>query len=144
MFTREFGRRFTVGHSLSAEEAAARWALVSHNGGHRIPHRLSVYLDERVCYGRRWHGAVRDWPKPLGFVWGLQDPVATTNVLAGLRELNPEPRRRASRVGPLPPDRRPGRLYRGRAAAAHPIAGQLKKLVTAVASSGDADVARFW
>jgi hypothetical protein len=90
MFTREFGRRFTVGHSLSAEEAAARWALVSHNGGHRIPHRLSVYLDERVCYARRWHGAVRDWPKPLGFVWGLQDPVATTNVLAGLRELNPD------------------------------------------------------
>ena len=57
MFTREFGRRFTVGHSLSAEEAAARWALVSHNGGHRIPHRLSVYLDERVRYARRWRGA---------------------------------------------------------------------------------------
>jgi pimeloyl-ACP methyl ester carboxylesterase len=36
-----------------------------------------------------WHGAVRGWPKSLGFVWGLQDPVATTNVLAGLRELRP-------------------------------------------------------
>ena len=41
-------------------------------------------------YARRWHGAVRDWPKPLGFVWGLQDPVASTNVLAGLRELRPD------------------------------------------------------
>lgn len=28
-----------------------------------------------------------DWPKPLGFAWGLQGPVAPTNVRAGLREL---------------------------------------------------------
>jgi pimeloyl-ACP methyl ester carboxylesterase len=35
-------------------------------------------------------GAVRDWPKPLGFVWGLQDPLATTNMLASLRELRPD------------------------------------------------------
>lgn len=32
---------------------------------------------------------MRDWPKPLGFLWGLEDPVATTNVLDGLRELRP-------------------------------------------------------
>jgi pimeloyl-ACP methyl ester carboxylesterase len=89
MFTREFARLFTAAHPLSREEATAQWALVSHNGGHRIAHRLSAYLDERVRYAGRWHGAVRDWPKPLGFVWGLQDPVATTNVLAGLRELRP-------------------------------------------------------
>ena len=38
---------------------------------------------------QRLHGAVRDWPKPLGFLWALEDPVATTNVLDGLRELRP-------------------------------------------------------
>jgi pimeloyl-ACP methyl ester carboxylesterase len=90
MFTPEFGRLFSTARPLSAEEAAAQWALVTHNSGHRIPHRLFVYLDERVRYARRWHGAVRDWPKPLGFAWGLQDPVATTNVLAGMRELRPD------------------------------------------------------
>jgi pimeloyl-ACP methyl ester carboxylesterase len=42
-----------------------------------------------VQYARRWHGAVSDWPKPLGFLWGLEDPVATTNVLDGLRSLRP-------------------------------------------------------
>lgn len=36
--------------------------------------------------------SVRDWRKPLGFVWGLGDPVATTNVLDGLRELRPPAR----------------------------------------------------
>jgi pimeloyl-ACP methyl ester carboxylesterase len=32
---------------------------------------------------------VRDWAKPLGFPWALEDPVATTNVLDGLRLLRP-------------------------------------------------------
>jgi pimeloyl-ACP methyl ester carboxylesterase len=63
--------------------------LLSHNDGHRIAHLLISYLDERVRYASRWHGAVRDWPKPLSFLWGLDDPVATTNVLDGLHQLRP-------------------------------------------------------
>lgn len=90
MFRRQFARLFTAEHPLSADEAAAQWALVSHLGGHRITHLLSAYLDERVRFADRWHGAVRDWPGRLGFVWGLRDPVATTNVLDGLRELRPQ------------------------------------------------------
>jgi pimeloyl-ACP methyl ester carboxylesterase len=89
MFAREFARLFSKDHPLSAEEAAAQWALISHHDGHRIAHLLISYLDERVRYASRWHGAVRDWPKPLNFLWGLDDPVATTNVLDGLRALRP-------------------------------------------------------
>jgi pimeloyl-ACP methyl ester carboxylesterase len=88
-FTKEFGRLFGANHPLSAEEADAQWALMSYNGGHRIAHLLISYLDERERYAHRWHGAVRDWPKPLSFLWALDDPVATTNVLDGLRELRP-------------------------------------------------------
>jgi pimeloyl-ACP methyl ester carboxylesterase len=88
-FQRGFGRLFSTDHPLSAEEAAAQWELLSYNDGNRIAHLLISYLDERERYAQRWHGAVRDWPKPLGFVWGLNDPVATTNVLDGLRELRP-------------------------------------------------------
>lgn len=88
-FIRSFGRLFSAQHRLTEEEAAAQWELLCHNGGNRIAHLLSAYLDERVRYAQRWHGAVRDWPKPLGFAWGLGDPVATTNVLDGLRELRP-------------------------------------------------------
>jgi pimeloyl-ACP methyl ester carboxylesterase len=89
MFGREFARLFSADHPLSAEEADAQWALMSYNGGHRIAHLLISYLDERERYADRWHGAVRDWPKPLSFLWALDDPVATTNVLDGLRELRP-------------------------------------------------------
>jgi pimeloyl-ACP methyl ester carboxylesterase len=89
VFPRGFARLFSREHPLSAEEAAAQWALLSYDGGQRILHLLIAYLDERERYAPRWHGAVRDWPKPLGFLWGLDDPVATTNVLNGLRELRP-------------------------------------------------------
>lgn len=88
-FTRGFGRLFTPDHPLSPQEAAAQWALLSHNNGHRIAHLLISYLEERERYAQRWHGAIRDWSKPLGFLWALKDPVATTNVLDGLRELRP-------------------------------------------------------
>ncbi len=89
MFGREFGRLFSSKHPLSEDEADAQWALMSYNDGHRIAHLLISYLDERERYAERWHGAVRDWPKPLSFLWALDDPVATPNVLDGLRELRP-------------------------------------------------------
>jgi pimeloyl-ACP methyl ester carboxylesterase len=88
-FTKEFGRLFSANHPLTKEEADAQWALIANNDGHRIAHLLISYLDERERYADRWHGAVRDWPKPLSFLWALDDPVATTNVLEGLRELRP-------------------------------------------------------
>jgi pimeloyl-ACP methyl ester carboxylesterase len=77
------------GHPSSDEEATAQWELLEHNGGHRIAHLLSSYLDERGKYAERWHGAVRDWTNPLSFLWALDDPVATPNVLDGLRLLRP-------------------------------------------------------
>ncbi|AMO61172.1 alpha/beta hydrolase [Mycolicibacterium phlei] len=88
-FARGFGRLFSSAHPLTPEEAAAQWALLAHNDGHRIAHLLIYYLHERVEFASRWHGAVRDWSKPLSFLWALDDPVATGNVLAGLRELRP-------------------------------------------------------
>lgn len=88
-FIRGFGRLFGAGHPLTAEEAAAQWALLERDGGRDILHLLCAYLDERVRYAPRWHGAVRDWPKPLSFLWATDDPVATTSVLEGLRELRP-------------------------------------------------------
>jgi pimeloyl-ACP methyl ester carboxylesterase len=88
-FSREFGKLFSPNHALSADEADAQWALITNNGGHRIAHLLISYLDERERYAEHWHGAVRDWPKPLSFLWALDDPVATINVLDGLRELRP-------------------------------------------------------
>ena len=86
---RAFAKLFSGAHPLSDLEAQAQWALVARADGNRILHLLCSYLNERVTYAPRWHGAVSNWPKPLGFLWATGDPVATTSVLAGLRELRP-------------------------------------------------------
>jgi pimeloyl-ACP methyl ester carboxylesterase len=88
-FLRGFAKLFSAAHPLSDEEAKAQWALMARDDGHRIINLLCAYLNERVRFAERWHGAVRDWDKPLGFLWATGDPVATTNVLAGLRGLRP-------------------------------------------------------
>jgi pimeloyl-ACP methyl ester carboxylesterase len=90
MFRREFGALFSPGHPLDDAEAADQWSLITHAGGRALGHKLIHYLDERVRYADRWHGAVRDWEGPLSLAWGLHDPVATDSVLDALVELRPE------------------------------------------------------
>lgn len=88
-FRQQFGSIFSPGHPLSDEEAADQWALIRHNGGHRLGHRLIEYMEERYRHAERWNGAIRDWPGRLSFAWGMLDPVARVEVLEGLRELRP-------------------------------------------------------
>jgi pimeloyl-ACP methyl ester carboxylesterase len=88
-FRAQFSRVFSAGHPLSADEAADQWSLIAHHGGNRIGHLLVNYMAERERFTERWHGAIRDWPRPLTLTWGLKDPVARTEVLEGLRELRP-------------------------------------------------------
>jgi pimeloyl-ACP methyl ester carboxylesterase len=88
-FRQQLGSVFSPGHPLSAEEAADQWSLVTERGGHRRGHKLVAYMDERIRYAERWHGAIRDWPGELSFMWGMLDPVARVEVLRGLQELRP-------------------------------------------------------
>ena len=88
-FRAQFSRIFSPGHPLSTEEAADQWSLLVHDNGQRIAHRTINYMAERERFTDRWHGAIRDWPKPLTLAWGMQDPVARVAVLDGLRDLRP-------------------------------------------------------
>jgi pimeloyl-ACP methyl ester carboxylesterase len=88
-FRLQFGQIFSDAHPLTRQEAADQWSLLAHHGGHRIGHLLVNYMAERERYVERWHGAFRDWQGALSLTWGLVDPVATTAVLDGLRELRP-------------------------------------------------------
>jgi pimeloyl-ACP methyl ester carboxylesterase len=89
-FRHQLGSVFSAAHPLSDAEAEDQWSLVCHNGGRTLGHRLVSYMDQRETHAARWHGAIRDWPGELSLAWGLQDPVATTAVLAALRELRPQ------------------------------------------------------
>lgn len=103
VFRREFGALFSPSHPLTDAEAADQWSLLTHDGGRRLGHRLIHYIDERVRYAERWHGAVRDWGGPLTFAWGERDPVATVAVLEALLELRPSaPTDRFAELGHYP------------------------------------------
>jgi pimeloyl-ACP methyl ester carboxylesterase len=88
-FRAQFAGVFSPEHPLSAAEGADQWSLIAHGGGQRIAHRTIHYMDERERFTDRWHGAIRDWSKPLTLAWGMQDPVARTEVLDGLHALRP-------------------------------------------------------
>jgi pimeloyl-ACP methyl ester carboxylesterase len=110
-FRQQFGSIFSPDHPLTDEEAEDQWCLITNNGGHRLGHRLISYMDERERHAERWHGALRDWPKPLHLAWGMRDPVATENVLDGVLRLRPAaPLIRLEELGHYPQIEDPKRL----------------------------------
>lgn len=112
-FRRQFARLFSREHPLTADEAADQFALIDHNDGRRVMARLTGYIDERTTYADRWHGAIRDWPGVLHLAWGMQDPVATANVLDAVIELRPQvPVTRWPDIGHYPAVEDPARLAR--------------------------------
>jgi len=88
-FRQQFGSIFSPAHPLTDEEADDVWALICAGGGRTLSHRTIRYMEERYRHSVRWHGALRDWPKPLSLAWGMRDPVATENVLNAVLELRP-------------------------------------------------------
>jgi pimeloyl-ACP methyl ester carboxylesterase len=122
LFRRQFASLFSARHPLSERQAADQWALLSAGGGARLGDRLIYYLGERVSFADRWHGAIRDWPGQLGFLWGMQDPVATTDVLAALRELRPSaPVAELAELGHYPQIEAPERVAAGLRAQLSPL-----------------------
>jgi pimeloyl-ACP methyl ester carboxylesterase len=88
-FRRQFGQIFSPGHPLTNEEAEDQWALLCAGGGRTLNHKTIRYMEERFRHAERWHGAIRDFAKPVSIAWGMLDPVATENVLNAVLELRP-------------------------------------------------------
>jgi pimeloyl-ACP methyl ester carboxylesterase len=89
-FRQQFGSIFSPGHPLTDQEAEDQWALICAGGGRTLNHKTIGYMKERFRYAERWHGAIRDWPKPVSIAWGMLDPVATEAVLNAVLKLRPQ------------------------------------------------------
>jgi pimeloyl-ACP methyl ester carboxylesterase len=89
VFRHQLGSVFSPSHPLSGHEAEDQWSLICRQDGNLHMHGLIAYMDERIRHAERWHGAIRDWPGDLSFLWALRDPVAGVPVLRGLQELRP-------------------------------------------------------
>ncbi len=88
-FRAQFSRVFSP--ESPAQRRGGGGPVVADRPQRRPAHRPPTihYMAERERFTDRWHGAIRDWPGPLSLAWGLQDPVARTEVLDGLRALRP-------------------------------------------------------
>jgi len=110
-FRQQFGSIFSPDHPLTDEEAEDQWELICAGGGRTINHRTIAYMDERFKHADRWHGAIRDWHKPLSLAWGMLDPVATEQVLDAVIALRRAvPVTRFEDLGHYPQIEDPGRV----------------------------------
>ena len=88
-FRQQFGSIFSPAHPLTADEAEDQWELICAGGGRTLNHKTIAYMEERFKHADRWHGALRNWEKPLSLAWGMIDPVATEAVLDAVIALRP-------------------------------------------------------
>jgi pimeloyl-ACP methyl ester carboxylesterase len=110
-FRQQFGSIFSPAHPLTEEEAEDQWSLIRAGGGRTLSHKTIRYMEERFRHADRWHGALRDWPKPLSLAWGMLDPVATPAVLDAVLELRPAaPVTRFDELGHYPQIEDPDRV----------------------------------
>jgi pimeloyl-ACP methyl ester carboxylesterase len=110
-FRQQFGSIFSPSHPLTDEEAEDQWELVCADGGRTLSHKTIAYMEERFKHAERWHGAIRDWDKPLSLAWGMLDPVATETVLDGVVALRPNaPVTRFEDLGHYPQIEDPARV----------------------------------
>jgi pimeloyl-ACP methyl ester carboxylesterase len=110
-FRRQFGQIFSPSHPLTDEEAEDQWVLICAGGGRTLNHKTIRYMEERFRHAERWHGAIRDFSKPVSIAWGMLDPVATERVLDALLELRPAaPLSRYDDLGHYPQIEDPGRV----------------------------------
>lgn len=112
-FRQQFGSIFSPDHPLTEEEADDQWALICAGGGRTLNHKTIAYMGERFKHAGRWHGAIRDWSKPVSLAWGMLDPVATEAVLNAVLELRPAaPVTRFEDLGHYPQIEDPGHVAR--------------------------------
>ena len=110
-FRQQFGSIFSPDHPLTKEEADDQWALICAGGGRTLNHKTIAYMEERFKHAERWHGALRNWDKPLALAWGMLDPVATEAVLDAVLALRPAaPVTRFVDLGHYPQIEDPGRV----------------------------------
>jgi pimeloyl-ACP methyl ester carboxylesterase len=74
-FYKNFRSVFSPRYAISDSELEEFWQSVFNRGGHRLYHRLTHFMKERPKEDTRWVAAIENTKKPLGFIWGIADPL---------------------------------------------------------------------
>ena len=95
---------FALGHTPSGSELHAMWQVLERDGGPRNLHLLIRYIDDRRRRERDWVDALETADVPLGFVWGMQDPISGAHIAERIVErFASATRRLLDDVGHWPP-----------------------------------------
>jgi pimeloyl-ACP methyl ester carboxylesterase len=73
----------------AAVDSAEIWQATSRNSGERISHLLIRYITDRQENAERWTSALEETDVPLGFIWGMLDPVSGAHMAERIRERLP-------------------------------------------------------
>lgn len=88
-----FGKSFSAVFGAATQPGEAEldehWRLISHNGGHRITHRILRYISERVANRERWVSALQETAVPIQLINGGADPVSGKHLYDYFRERVP-------------------------------------------------------
>lgn len=90
-FNRSFAAIFGPRTKPAPAELHDFWRLLSHDGGHRLGHRLIHYMAERRQHRSRWVDALCNTTVPLRLINGPEDPVSGRHLAEHYRANVPHP-----------------------------------------------------
>lgn len=85
------GKVFGANTRASDSELDTFWALMAHNQGPAVMHRLIRYIPERREQRERWVTAMQKGGVPLRVIDGAVDPISGAHMVARYRELIANP-----------------------------------------------------
>lgn len=88
LFTPGLRPTFADGYDAAAD-SAEMWKGINRDEGRRNMHLLIRYMTDRDTHERRWVDALEQTDVPLGFVWGMLDPVSGAHMAERIRSRLP-------------------------------------------------------
>ena len=65
---------------VTDNELKEMWKLIELNGGRKIIHKLTQYINERYTYWDRWIGALKETQISTKIIWAKNDPIAVPAI----------------------------------------------------------------
>ncbi|MEL7489190.1 MAG: alpha/beta hydrolase [Pseudomonadota bacterium] len=88
-FRKTFDEIFGPETKASDEEINGHWAMIAHNGGRSVLHKLLNYIPERIEHRERWVGALKNTVTPMRLINGGFDPVSGEHLYHYYKEQAP-------------------------------------------------------
>ena len=65
---------------VTTSELKEMWKLIDLNGGRKVIHKLTQYINERYLHWNRWVGALKETQIPTKIIWAKNDPIAVPAI----------------------------------------------------------------